>query len=80
VKIAKSISVWFDQRKPGPKQLWTIKKRKQTIVALPPQRFEIFYLDPLSIFFFMVQTQFGLRNPNCTNTNSEHVCNMDSHF
>jgi len=24
--------------------------------------------------------QFGLRNPDNINTNSEHVCNMDSHF
>jgi len=24
--------------------------------------------------------QFGLRNPDSTNTNSEHVCNIDSHF
>ena len=23
---------------------------------------------------------FGLRNPDSTSTNSEHVCNMDSHF
>jgi len=28
----------------------------------------------------MVLMQFGLRNPNCTSTNSEHVTNMDSHF
>jgi len=28
----------------------------------------------------MVLMQFGLRNPNNTNTNFEHVSNMDSHF
>jgi len=28
----------------------------------------------------MMLMQFGLRNPNCINTNSEHVCNMDCHF
>jgi len=28
----------------------------------------------------MVLMQFGLRNPNCINTNSEHVCNIDSYF
>ena len=24
--------------------------------------------------------QSGLRNPNSSNTNYEHVCNIDSHF
>jgi len=28
----------------------------------------------------MVLMQFGLRNPDITSTNFEHVCNMDSHF
>jgi len=35
---------------------------------------------PLNSLFFMVLMQFWLRNPNCTSTNSEHVCSMDSHF
>lgn len=35
---------------------------------------------PPKHYFFMVLMQFGLRNQNCTNTNYEHVCNMDSHF
>ena len=30
--------------------------------------------------FFIVLMQSGLRNPDSTNTNYEHVCNMDSHF
>jgi len=30
--------------------------------------------------FFMVLMQFKLRNLDNTNTNSEHVCNMNSHF
>jgi hypothetical protein len=28
----------------------------------------------------MVLVQSGLRNSDSTNTNYEHVCNMDSHF
>jgi len=28
----------------------------------------------------MVLMQSGLSNPDITSTNSEHVCNMDSHF
>jgi len=28
----------------------------------------------------MVLMQFGLHNLNYTNTNSEHVCNLNSHF
>jgi len=28
----------------------------------------------------MVLMQFGLRNPDSTNTTFEHVCNMDGHF
>jgi len=34
---------------------------------------------PLNTIFFMVLMQFGLRNPDSTNTYYEHVCNMDSH-
>ena len=30
--------------------------------------------------FFMVLMQSGLRNLDSTSTNSEHVCNIDSHF
>jgi len=30
--------------------------------------------------FFKGKTQFELYNPNCINTNSKHVCNMNSHF
>jgi len=30
--------------------------------------------------FFMVLMQFKLRNSDNTSTNSEYVCNMDSHF
>jgi len=30
--------------------------------------------------FFMVLMQSGLRNPDSTTVNSEHVCNIDSHF
>ena len=35
---------------------------------------------PKHLFFFMVLMQLRLHNPNCTSTNSEHVCNMNSHF
>jgi len=35
---------------------------------------------PLNTLFFMVLMQSGLCNPDSTSTNSEHVCNMDSHF
>jgi hypothetical protein len=41
-----------------------------------PQNPKFHRLDP----FFMMLMQFGLHNSNCISTNSEHVCNMDSHF
>jgi len=50
---------------------------EETSYETPPSKSKIPSFTP---FFFMVLMQSGLRNPDSTNTNSEHVCNIDSHF
>jgi len=49
---------------------------EKTSYGTPPSKSKISLFRP----FFMVLMQFGLRNPDSTNTNSKHVCSMDSHF
>jgi len=47
-----------------------------TSYRTPPSKSKISSFRP----FFMVLMQFGLRNPDNTDTNSKHVCSMDNHF
>jgi len=51
---------------------------EETSYGAPHSKSKISSFRPF--FSFMVLMQFGLRNPDSTNTNSKHVCSMNSHL